>query len=135
PGHNDSDEEICALSRWVMERLGPDVPLHFTAFHPDFKMLNLPPTPAATLKRARKRALEHGLHFVYTGNVHDLEGGTATCPPCGAQLMVRDWYEIKAYKLTADGHCPSCGERITGHFDRRAGRFGRRRIPVSIGRT
>ena len=135
PGHNDSDEEICALSRWVMKRLGPEVPLHFTAFHPDFKMLHLPPTPAATLTRARKRALEHGLHFVYTGNVHDPEGGTTTCPRCGAQLIVRDWYEIKAYKLTADGGCPSCGERIPGHFSRRSDGFGRRRIPVSIGRA
>ncbi|HEX4802782.1 MAG TPA: AmmeMemoRadiSam system radical SAM enzyme, partial [Myxococcaceae bacterium] len=135
PGHNDSDDEICALSEWVTEHLGPDVPLHFTAFHPDFKMLHLPPTPAATLKRARRSALEHGLHFVYTGNVHDPEGGTTTCPRCGAQLIVRDWYEIKAYKLTADGGCPVCGERVPGNFDRRAGGFGRRRIPVSIGRA
>ncbi len=135
PGHNDSDEEICALSAWVMERLGPDVPLHFTAFHPDFKMLQVPPTPASTLKRARRRALEHGLHFVYTGNVHDPQGGTTICPRCGAQLIVRDWYEIKAYRLTADGGCPACGARIPGHFDRRAGGFGRRRIPVAIERA
>jgi pyruvate formate lyase activating enzyme len=135
PGHNDSDEEICALSAWVMERLGPDVPLHFTAFHPDFKMLQVPPTPASTLTRARRRALEHGLHFVYTGNVHDPEGDTTTCPRCGAQLIVRDWYEIQAYKLTADGGCPACGAQIPGHFDRRPGGFGRRRIPVAIGRA
>lgn len=135
PGHNDSDEEICALSAWVMKHLGPDVPLHFTAFHPDFKMLQVPPTPASTLTRARRRALEHGLHFVYTGNVHDPEGGTTTCPRCGARLIVRDWYEIDAYKLTADGGCPACGAQIPGHFDRRAGGFGRRRIPVAIGRA
>jgi len=132
PGHNDSDEEICALSGWVMERLGPDVPLHFTAFHPDFKMLQVRPTPASTLKRARRRALEHGLRFVYTGNVHDPEGGTTNCPCCGEPLIVRDWYEINAYQLTADGGCPACGARIPGHFDRRAGGFGRRRIAVAI---
>lgn len=135
PGHNDSDEEICALSGWVMEHLGPDVPLHFTAFHPDFKLLSVPPTPASTLKRARKRALEHGLHFVYTGNVHDPQGGTTACPACGMELIRRDWYEIEAYRLTSDGACRACAARIPGHFDRRAGAFGRQRIPVLIERA
>ncbi len=132
PGYNDSDEEVCALSEWVMEHVGPDVPLHFTAFHPDFKMLQVPATPASTLARARARAVEHGLRFVYTGNVHDLEGGTTSCPTCRAPLIRRDWYEIQTYKLTPDGGCPACGARIPGHFDKRAGAFGRHRIPVVI---
>jgi pyruvate formate lyase activating enzyme len=132
PGYNDSEEEVAALSEWVMDHLGPDVPLHFTAFHPDFKMLQVPATPASTLKRARKIALERGLHFVYTGNVHDVEGGTTLCPTCSAALIARDWYEIRSYRLTPSGRCGSCGARIPGHFAERAEGFGRRRMAVSI---
>ena len=133
PGHNDSSEEITAMSRWLMKELGPDVPLHFSAFHPDHKMQDVPATPPTTLVRARHIALEEGLHYVYTGNVHNMEGDSTFCPGCHAPLIARDWYLIKKYRLTATGHCPDCGAAIAGRFDAQAGHFGRQRIPVAIG--
>ena len=133
PGHNDSSEEITAMSRWLMKELGPDVPLHFSAFHPDHKMQDVPATPPTTLVRARHIALEEGLHYVYTGNVHNIEGDTTFCPGCHAPLIVRDWYLIKQYRLGASGHCPDCGAAIAGRFDAQAGHFGRQRIAVAIG--
>ena len=135
PGKNDSDEELTALSKWVKDELGADVPLHFSAFHPDHKMPDIPPTPPATLVRARNIALKQGLHYVYTGNVHNIEGDTTFCPDCQAPLIVRDWYQINDYRLTSDGHCPDCGCAIAGKFDEAAGTFGRNRIPVAISRT
>ena len=136
PGKNDSDAEVRAESQWIYRELGPDVPLHFTAFHPDFKMTDLPPTPASTLKRARAIAIDEGLRYVYTGNVHDLEGGTTFCAGCGIALIVRDWHRIEDYRLTSDGHCPDCGAGVPGRFQafERRRQFGRRRIPVAIGR-
>jgi pyruvate formate lyase activating enzyme len=136
PGKNDSPEEVRAESRWIMKELGPDVPLHFTAFHPDFKMMDLPPTPAATLTRSRSIAIEEGLHYVYTGNVHDPEGGTTFCPACHASLIERDWHRIDAYRITASGQCPKCATPIPGRFEafEKRQQFGRRRIPVAIGR-
>ena len=135
PGKNDSDEELTALSKWIKDKLGPDVPLHFSAFHPDHKMSDIPPTPPATLVRARDIALKQGLHYVYTGNVHNIEGDTTFCPDCQAPLIVRDWYQINDYRLTSDGLCPDCGCAIAGKFDEAAGTFGRNRIPVAISRT
>ena len=135
PGKNDSDEELTALSKWVKDELGADVPLHFSAFHPDHKMPDIPPTPPATLVRARNIALKQGLHYVYTGNVHNIEGDTTFCPDCQAPLIVRDWYQINDYRLTSDGLCPDCGCAIAGKFDEAAGTFGRNRIPVAISRT
>lgn len=132
PGHNDSDEELAAMCRWIMTELGPDVPLHFSAFHPDFKMRDVPATPVATLVRARELALQAGLHYVYTGNVHNIEGDTTFCPACHAPLIVRDWYLIKQYRLTADGHCPDCGAAVAGRFASKAEHFGRQRIPVTM---
>ena len=132
PGRNDSDAEIEALSKWVMRELGPDVPLHFTAFHPDYKLSDLPPSPPATLANARRIARDQGLHYVYTGNVHDTDGGTTFCPSCGAGLVVRDWYELGAYALTPDGHCAHCGTAIAGRFGPFTKQFGRRRIPVQL---
>jgi pyruvate formate lyase activating enzyme len=136
PGKNDSDEEILAESRWIMKELGPDVPLHFTAFHPDFKMTDLPPTPGSTLTRARQIAIDEGLNYVYTGNVHDREGGTTFCPSCAAPLIVRDWHRIESYRLTAGGKCPDCATAIPGRFEafEQRRQFGRKRIPVAIGR-
>jgi pyruvate formate lyase activating enzyme len=137
PGHNDSDAEIAAECRWFLKELGRDVPLHFSAFHPDFKMLDLPPTPAATLRRARSIALAEGLRHVYTGNVHDREGDTTFCPGCKAPVVERDWYRIESYRLTPDGHCPDCGTAIAGRwqsFDIRR-QFGPRRIPLAIGQA
>jgi len=133
PGKNDSDEEITAMCKWIRKELGADVPLHFSAFHPDYKMPDIPPTPKATLIRAREIGIREGLHYVYTGNVHNLKGDTTFCPNCKAPLIVRDWYQIEQYRLTKDGHCPDCKNPIAGHFDPKAGHFGRRRIPIVIG--
>jgi pyruvate formate lyase activating enzyme len=132
PGKNDSSEEIRAECEWIMRELGPDVPLHFTAFHPDYKLTDSPATPAATLSRARAIALGAGLHYVYTGNVHDAVGGTTCCPGCQEPLVVRDWYRIDQCKVTAEGRCPNCAHAIAGRFERYGGQFGRRRIPVAI---
>ena len=135
PGKNDSPEEIAAMSAWIMQELGPDVPLHLTAFHPDYKMNDLPPTPPATLTRSRQIALDAGLHYVYTGNVHDAEGGTTFCPKCHAALIVRDWYQINTYAVTPEAKCPQCATTISGAFDIYNGQFGRKRVPVSINRV
>ncbi len=106
PGKNDSSEEIEAECKWIMKELGPDVPLHFTAFHPDYKMTDLPRTPPETLTRARAIALREGLRYVYTGNVHDTEGGTTFCPGCGNAVIVRDWHRILNYRVTAGRRLP-----------------------------
>ena len=135
PGRNDSDAELVELSKWVAQELGPEVPLHFSAFHPDWKMANVPATPPATLIRARNIAMDAGLHYVYTGNVHNIEGDTTFCPSCHAKLIVRDWYEINDYRLTPDGHCPDCNTRIAGCFEKFDKAFGARRIPVAMGLT
>ena len=132
PGLNDSDAELTALSRWVADELGPDVPLHFTAFHPDYKLDQIPPTPPATLTRARQIARDAGLHYVYTGNVHDTDGGSTHCPSCGQVVIERDWYNILAYRLDAKGACKACGHPIAGRFEEFHGAFGPRRVPVHI---
>jgi pyruvate formate lyase activating enzyme len=122
------------MTRWVVEQLGPDVPMHFTAFHPDWKMTDVPPTPPATLSRARDIALRNGVHYAYTGNVHDLEGGSTLCHSCGHTLVARDWYVLEAWQLTDDGRCAKCGEPCAGVFDGPPGDWGARRLPVRIGR-
>jgi len=131
PGLNDSDEELDAETRWYLERLGPEVPLHFTAFHPDWKMRGRPHTPSSTLTRAREIAVANGLRYVYTGNVHDRDGQSTYCHACGALLIERDWYELGAWNLD-DGHCPSCGEPCAGVFEARPGTWGSRRLPVRL---
>ncbi len=132
PGKNDSEAEITAMCQWIMQQLGSDVPLHFSAFHPDYKMPDIPQTPTSTLIMARDIALRAGLHYVYTGNVHHVDGDTTFCPDCHAPLIVRDWYQIKSYRLTPDGHCPDCNSLIAGRFDAKPGKFGRQRIPIAI---
>jgi pyruvate formate lyase activating enzyme len=132
PGKNDSDEEIEAECKWVAQNLGRDVPLHFTAFHPDWKMRDVPATPPATLKRARETALRAGLRYVYTGNVHDEEGGTTSCPACGEAVIVRDWYDIRAYHLTDEGAGRFCGHQLAGRYGKIGKPFGARRIPVRL---
>jgi pyruvate formate lyase activating enzyme len=132
PGKNDSDEELEAECKWIARELGPDVPLHFTAFHPDYKMTDIARTPAATLTRARRIALGEGLRFVYTGNVHDTDGGTTFCPGCAKPLIVRDWHEILRYAMTADGRCPHCQASVPGRFAPAHEQWGRRRVPVRI---
>lgn len=136
PGTNDSDAELAALARWVHDELGAATPLHFTAFHPDFKMRSISATPAATLSRARRIAHDAGLRHVYTGNVHDRAGGTTLCAHCGCELIVRDWHEILVCRIDAHGHCPRCGTTLAGRFAAVGAvvgeAFGSRRIPVRI---
>jgi pyruvate formate lyase activating enzyme len=132
PGENDSAAEIEAESAWVMDRLGPDVPLHFTAFHPDWKLTDRPPTPPQTLREARLIATNAGLHYVYTGNVHDPAGQVTHCYACDAELVGRDWYDITAWHLSADGRCTKCGAHCHGVFEDMPGQWGRRRRPVRL---
>jgi pyruvate formate lyase activating enzyme len=132
PGKNDSDAEIEAECRWILRHLGPEVPLHFSAFHPDWKMTDVPATPPETLARARRLALDAGLQYVYTGNVHDEAGGSTYCPSCGTCVIQRDWYDIRAYRLDAQGACTHCGTRLAGRYAEFDKPFGRRRIPVRL---
>ena len=132
PGHNDSDAELDALTRWVVGHLGPDVPLHFTAFHPDYRMLDTPPTPAGTLTRARRIACGNGVRYAYTGNVHDREGGSTWCHACGELLIERDWYVLGTWTLSEAGTCGACGAECAGVFERRPGAWGAQRMPVRI---
>jgi pyruvate formate lyase activating enzyme len=132
PGKNDSAGEVDALTKWVAKELGPDVPLHFSAFHPDWKMSDVPATPRATLQRARDIGIGNGLRYVYTGNVHDLAGGTTACPSCDTPAIARDGYRILAYALDDEGRCKACGAAAAGRFGRYEGAFGPRRIPVRL---
>lgn len=132
PGENDSEREIAPLSEWIGTELGPDVPLHFTAFHPDWKMLDYPPTPPITLTRARNLAMQAGLQYVYTGNVHDEAGGSTYCPSCGNKVIGRNWYEITAWNMSATGACAACGHKIAGVFEAKPGTWGARRRPVRL---
>ncbi len=132
PGENDSDREIDEMTRWVVDELGPDVPMHFTAFHPDWKMRNKPPTPSATLERARSLAISNGVRYAYTGNVHDESGASTYCHRCGGKLIGRDWYVLTEWNLTAEGNCPSCGTPCAGVLEPRPGAWGARRQPVRL---
>ena len=131
PTLNDSDRELHELAQWVATELGPDVPLHFSAFHPDYKLRDLPATPPATLTRARRIAMAEGLRYVYTGNVHDPEGDQTLCPGCGTAVISRDWYEILGSQLTS-GACARCGTQIPGRFEETIGNFGRKRMRVLV---
>jgi len=133
PGLNDSDAEIDALTRWVVSELGPEVPIHFSAFHPDWRMRDRPATPPATLTRARRIALTNGLRYAYTGNVHDPEGASTCCHVCGAKLIGRDRYEITAWDLDAAGRCRACGTPCAGVLDPQPGTWGGARMPVRLG--
>ncbi len=133
PGKNDSDEELRALSGWIARELGPDVPLHFSAFHPDYRMTDIAPTPLRTLRRARDIALGAGLRYVYTGNVRDPATGSTYCPGCHAPIIERDGYEITGYGLDAAGRCRACGTAVAGRFGGFGGSFGNRRIPLTVG--
>jgi len=133
PGENDSEAEIEEMTGWIYEHLGPDVPLHFTAFHPDWKMRDKPPTPMATLNRSRDTALKNGLRYVYTGNVHDRKGSSTYCHACGEMLIGRDWYELSTWKLTMNDRqavCRSCSTPIAGMFEEQPGQWGARRQAV-----
>lgn len=115
PGENDSDDELKKMCRWIAENLGCEIPLHFTAFHPDFKMRDKPRTPLSTMKKASAIAKSEGIKFCYVGNVHDLEGQTTYCPACGEKLIVRDWHSVISYKIV-NGCCPKCSSKISGVF-------------------
>ena len=132
PGHNDSEEEVGRLSDWIADNLGPDVALHFTAFHPDFKMLDTPWTPPETLVRARNQALVAGLHYVYVGNIHDVQHDSTYCASCGQKLIGRDWYQLGSWNLDERYCCKFCGARLPGCFDAKPGAWGRRRKPIFI---
>jgi len=133
PGKNDSDKELNEMSEWIMENLGPDVPLHFSAFHPDWKMMDIESTPPATLTRARQIAMKKGLRYVYTGNVHDPAGSSSYCHNCGHLLIERDWYVLGRWGLDKSACCEKCGTQIPGVFEEQAGTWGARRLPVFIG--
>jgi pyruvate formate lyase activating enzyme len=137
PGRNDSEEELERMSRWIVDNLGPDVPVHFTAFHPDWKMRDVPPTPPETLVRAREIALKAGIHHAYTGNVHDKEHQSTYCHNCGGLLIGRDWYELSEFNISFEGNytgnCKACGTPVPGRFDGPAGDWGRKRMPLRLG--
>jgi len=134
PGHNDSDHEIEEMCTWILEALGPDVPLHFTAFHPDWKMRDIPKTPPETLLRARHIAKRAGVKYVYTGNIHHKETGSTYCPDCNDLLIGRDWHELSDWNLRFDGNyhaqCRGCGTQLAGVFDGPPGDWGRKRQSI-----
>jgi pyruvate formate lyase activating enzyme len=132
PGENDSPSEIEAMSKWVVKELGPDVPMHFTAFHPDWKMRDLPPTPHQTLLDARAIALANGVRYAYVGNVHDLEAESTYCHSCGQRLIGRDWYVLSEWNVTPDGCCAHCHTPVGGVFDGAPGTWGAKRVPVAM---
>ena len=132
PGYNDSAQEIDEMTQWVVKELGPDVPMHFTAFHPDWKMQDVPSTPFEKLVQAREIALKNGVHYAYTGNVHDAKGESTYCHQCGTELIGRDWYVLSQWNLTDDGHCKSCGVQCAGVFDGPPGNWGAKRQPVQL---
>ena len=134
PGENDSPAELEALTQWVAEKLGPDVPLHFSAFHPDWKMLSKPPTPPATLIEARRIAMKNGLRYAYVGNVRYKAGDSTYCHHCGQLLIGRDWYELSEWNLTPQGACNRCGTVCAGVFEAAPGDWGARRMPVNMAR-
>jgi pyruvate formate lyase activating enzyme len=133
PGQNDSSEELEAMTQWVVDELGPDVPMHFTSFHPDYKMLDTPRTPWQTLVRAREIAQKNGVRYAYTGNVHDEQGGSTYCHVCGTRLIGRDWYLMTAWNME-HACCPECGTRVAGVFEPQPGEWGGRRLPVRMSR-
>ncbi len=132
PGKNDSDKELDEMTGWAVEKLGPDVPMHFSAFHPDWKMMDIPPTPKETLIRAREIAMKNGVHYAYTGNVHNTAGDSTYCHQCGEKLIGRDWYVLTDWKLAADGKCTSCGTPCAGVFESTPGNWGAKRQPVRL---
>jgi len=132
PGKNDSDEELNNMTCWVVENLGADVPMHFTAFHPSWKMMDTPATPASTLSRARQIALENGIHHAYTGNIRDKNGESTYCSNCGQLLIGRDWYVLSQWNLDAQGCCNNCGTICAGIFEKAPGKWGAKRQPVQL---
>lgn len=132
PGQNDSDAELEEMTTWIVGELGPDVPLHFSAFHPDYRMRDIPHTPPETLQRARKIALKNGVRYCYTGNIHDIDGQSTYCHQCGNRLIERDWYQLGGWNLDSQRACTSCGTSCAGVFDSHPGNWGSQRQPIQI---
>lgn len=132
PGYNDSEQEIEEMTQWVVTELGPDVPMHFTAFHPDYKMMDVPSTPFNTLTRARDIAMKNGVRYAYTGNVHDEAGESTYCHSCGQKLIGRDWYVLSTWNLDEHGNCNKCGTSCAGVFEAKPGTWGAKRLPVRL---
>ncbi len=132
PSWNDSDEELDEMTRWVVENLGPDMPMHFSAFHPDWKMMNVPPTPASTLTRARDIAMRNGVRYAYVGNVHNPDADSTWCHHCGEKLIGRDWYVLSDWNITANGKCNHCQTPVAGVFEAQPGNWGAKRQPVRL---
>ena len=128
PGENDAPSEIDAMARWIAEEMGPDTPVHFTAFHPDWRMQDRPATPAATLSRARAIALSNGLRYVYTGNTWDAEGGVTRCHACGRIVAARLRCELLSLHLDECGRCVACGAECPGVFGGPPGGWGAHRV-------
>jgi pyruvate formate lyase activating enzyme len=132
PGENDSQAELEQLTQWVVEKLGADVPLHFSAFHPDWKMRDKPPTALASLLLAREIALKNGVRYAYIGNAHHKAADSTYCHGCGALLIGRDWYQLSEWELKAAGACLRCGTVCAGHFAEKAGTWGAKRLAVRM---
>ena len=130
PGENDSEAELQAMTQWVVEHLGPDVPMHFTAFHPDWKMTDKPSTSMASLLTARTIALNNGVRYAYIGNVHNKAADSTYCHHCGERLIGRDWYVLSEWNLDERGACRHCGTSCAGHFAERPGDWGAKRQAV-----
>ncbi len=132
PGENDSEKELSKMCEWVVENLGPDMPMHFSAFHPDFKMMDIPSTPSSTLTMARNIAMKAGIRYAYVGNVHNKDADSTWCHQCGELLIERDWYELGKWNLDAKGCCKSCGTKVAGVFEAMPGNWGAKRLPVRM---
>lgn len=132
PGENDSEQEITEMCEWIVENLGPDMPMHFSAFHPDFKMMDYPPTPASTLTMARDIAIKAGVRYAYVGNVHNKDADSTWCHQCGELLIERDWYELGQWNINTEGCCKSCGTRVAGVFEENPGHWGAKRLPIRM---
>ena len=132
PGENDSEKELTEMCEWVVENLGPDMPMHFSAFHPDFKMMDVPSTPPSTLTMARDIAMKAGVRYAYVGNVHNKEADSTWCHKCGELLIERDWYELGQWNLDATGSCKSCHTKVSGVFEEKPGQWGAKRLPVRV---
>ncbi|MBL3589781.1 MAG: AmmeMemoRadiSam system radical SAM enzyme [gamma proteobacterium endosymbiont of Lamellibrachia anaximandri] len=132
PGENDSETELEEMTQWVVDKLGPDVPMHFTAFHPSWKMMDTPSTPLATLTLARSIAMKNGVRYTYVGNVHDPEGDSTWCHQCGELLIGRDWYQLSDWNLTPEGNCKACGAACAGVIEAGPGDWGAKRQPVRL---
>jgi pyruvate formate lyase activating enzyme len=132
PGENDDPEEIKRLSDWVAAELGDEVPVHFTAFHPDYRMRDKSNTPPETLLRSYDIATRTGLRYVYTGNIHHPPTSETRCRGCGKVVIGRDWHDLTAWHLSGAGQCLSCGTQCAGVFDGPPGTWGRKRQPVRL---